>query len=85
MRAPMRRATLSQLLFIFYCVEAGVVLALLPWTSGWQNALLRLPGAQWAALGSLPWLRGVVTGFGLVHIVWGAHDLEMLLSRRRRS
>lgn len=80
----MRRVTVSQLLFIVYCVEAGVVLSLLPWTNGWQNALLRLPGTPWAALGGSSWLRGLVTGFGLVHIVWGAHDLELLLTRRRR-
>ncbi|MEZ5333188.1 MAG: hypothetical protein R2991_14325 [Thermoanaerobaculia bacterium] len=81
----MRRVTVSQLLFIIYCVEAGVLLVLLPWTSGWQHALLRLPGAQWEALATHPWIRGLVTGFGLVHIVWGAHDLDLLLSRRRRT
>lgn len=80
-----RRVNVSQLLFIVYCLEAGVLLALLPWTSGWHNALLRLPHAQWAALAAHPWLRGLVTGFGLVHIVWGVHDLELLLSRRRRT
>lgn len=85
MRAPMRHVKVSRLLFIVYCVEAGVVLSLMPWTSGWQSALLQLPGTQWAALGGYTWLRGMVTGFGLVHIVWGAHDLELLLTRRQRS
>ena len=28
------------------------------------------------------WVRGAITGFGLVHMVWGAHDLISLLIRR---
>jgi hypothetical protein len=30
-----------------------------------------------------PVFRGAVSGFGAVHLVWGAHDLEVLLLRRR--
>jgi hypothetical protein len=29
-----------------------------------------------------PWFRGAVTGFGMVHLVWGAHDLIGLFTRR---
>ena len=32
-----------------------------------------------------PTVRGGVTGFGLVHLIWGAHDLGHLLFRRRRN
>jgi hypothetical protein len=79
-----RRVGLAELLFVLYCVEAGVLLTLLPWTGSWNGALLRLPDPNALALASHPVLRGVVSGFGLVHLVWGAHDLEVLLSRRRR-
>ncbi len=74
---------LSQLLFVLYCVEAGILLTLLPWTANWEGALLQLPGVGARGLAAHPLLRGVVSGFGLVHLVWGAHDLELLLSRRR--
>ena len=30
-------------------------------------------------------IRGAVTGFGLVHLVLGAHDLHRLLTRRKAS
>ena len=30
-----------------------------------------------------PIFRAAVTGFGLVHLVWGAHDLDELIFRRR--
>lgn len=70
---------------MLYCVEAGALLTLLPWTASWSQALLRLPHSDGLALASHPVLRGLVSGFGLVHLVWGAHDLEALLARRRRS
>ena len=46
------------------------------------------PGSQMPAVelqvGALrPWVRGLVTGFGAVHLVWGAHDLDAWLSSRR--
>ncbi len=68
-----------------YCVEAGVLLTLLPWTGNWSAALLRLADPDALALATHPVLRGAVSGFGLVHLVWGAHDLDLLLARRRRS
>ena len=30
-----------------------------------------------------PVVRGAVSGFGLVHLVWGAHDLLGWIERRR--
>jgi hypothetical protein len=32
-----------------------------------------------------PLFRGAVSGFGLVHLVWGANDLQALLGWRRRT
>ena len=72
-------------LFILYCVEVGTLLVMLPWTGYWDRLALSLPSVE-LQLGVLrPWVRGAVTGFGLVHLVWGAHDLDGWLIRRRRS
>lgn len=73
-------------LFILYCVEVGSLLVMLPWMGYWDRLALSLPSLQ-LQLGLLkPWARGAVTGFGLIHLVWGAHDLDAwLVSRRRRS
>ncbi len=76
---------LSGFLFILYCVEVGTLLVLLPWSPYWDRLAISLPmvGLQLAAL--RPWVRGAVTGFGLLHLVWGAHDLDAwLVSRHRR-
>lgn len=78
---------LPRLLFAFYilyCVEAGVFLAWVPWTGFWERTFMAL---SWPTLGQWmldPWMRGAVTGFGVVHLVWGIHDLERWLTRGAR-
>lgn len=64
--------------FVLYCTTVGIALVMIPWTSGWDQMLAFLP---WDAAGflKLPWVRGGLTGFGLVHLVWGFHDLQVLL------
>ncbi len=32
-----------------------------------------------------PALRGLVSGFGAVHLLWGLHDVDLLLRRLPRS
>lgn len=82
----MRSAKIFRVLFVVYCVEAGVFLALVPWSSLWERHLLELPLVGLRAFGLHPLLRSALTGFGLVHLIWGIHDLELLLeSWRRRS
>ena len=50
---------------------------LIPWSPGWDRMLSHLP-AGFEIL-RLPLLRGAITGFGLVHLVWCAHDLLQML------
>lgn len=71
------------MLFVVYCAEAGVLFTLLPWTGLWEGALAQVPGLGNPTLGLHPILRGLVSGFGLIHLVWGVHDLEQMLPRRR--
>lgn len=70
---------LVRFIFVLYCTTAGVVLLLAPWTPGWDLMLAHLPqiGLRWL---SLPLLRGALSGFGLVHLVWGLHDLRVFLA-----
>jgi hypothetical protein len=70
---------LLHILFILYCAEAGFFLVVVPWTASWE----RLSGPLASAWVAEPMVRGAVTGFGLVHLVWGAHDLLGWLDRRR--
>lgn len=79
----MRLRWLPRLLFILYCVEAGVFLVMAPWSGAWDRLILNFPVSGLYELLLQPTMRGAVTGFGLIHLVWGAHDLESWLAKRR--
>ena len=72
-----------RLFFVLYCFEAGLLLLFAPWSPEWDRLLVQLVHVQ--GLRSLllhPWFRGAVTGFGMIHLVWGAHDLIAIVTRR---
>jgi len=69
-------------LFVVYCVEIGLFLVFAPWTVLWDRTLGQLPSQLLRAVALHPAMRAGVTAFGLVHLIWGAHDLTLLLSRR---
>lgn len=80
----MRLESVFRVLFVVYCLEAGLFLVVLPWTPTWDRlALLGPMGSLAGARGFLgaSWLRGAVTGFGLAHLVWAVHDLDLFLRR----
>lgn len=82
----MRRSSfidgLISALFVLYCVEAGAFLVIAPWRELWLKFAAWIPNPALHPFILHPLTRGAVTGFGLVHLVWGIHDLERLLARR---
>jgi len=82
----MRPGTLLRLLFVAYCLEAGLFLVMVPWSPMWDRTLLRLPllpALRFALFHPLG--RACLSGFGLVHLIWGIDDLDALWPRRRPS
>jgi hypothetical protein len=79
----MRSSPLFRILFILYCIEAGTFLVLAPWSPVWDRSVIQIPFEMVRSLGFHPLFRATVTGFGLVHLVWGAHDLDEMIFRRR--
>ncbi len=79
----MRLDRLSQILFILYCVEAGTILLLAPWGAVWDRFVVQMPSADLRNLLLHPLLRSLISAFGLVHLIWGAHDLDLLLAQWR--
>ena len=75
----MRSSSLFRILFILYCIEAGTFLVLAPWSPVWDRMLIQVSSQALRAFGLYPFVRAAVTGFGLVHLVWGAHDLDDLI------
>ena len=74
---------LLHLLFVLYCAEAGFFLVVVPWSAAWERLVGPMGAAGLGAMLAAPIVRGAVSGFGLVHLVWGAHDVLGWLERRR--
>jgi len=68
--------SIYRVLFLIYCVEAGLFLVFAPWTASWEQVVLLLPFPMLRSVLTASGVRGLVTGFGLVHFVWVAHDLD---------
>lgn len=66
---------LSLVVFVVFCIELGMLLAILPWTTVWnQNSFLAAHPAVKSVMQS-NFVRGLATGFGLVDIwigIWEA-------------
>ncbi len=68
--------TLTRLAFIIFCFEIGVFLVVFPWLDVWEsNRIAAYSGWLAEAWGS-PYLRGALSGLGLVNI--GISFLEIL-------
>lgn len=74
---------LARLVFVLYCLEAGTFLLVMPWTQIWPRLLESPPVAWVQAWLWEPWIRGAVSGFGAVHLVWAFHDAKLLWCERR--
>ena len=74
-------ARLTIILFILVCFEIGLLLVFLPWHRSWQenNILflltdtLNAPGLRQAILSG--YVRGAVSGLGLVNLVIGVREI----------
>jgi hypothetical protein len=71
---------LSLVVFVVFCIELGMLLAILPWTTVWnQNSFLGAYPALKALIQN-NFVRGIATGLGLVDVwvgIWEAvhyHD-----------
>jgi hypothetical protein len=79
----MRQDRITLFLFVVYCAEIGLFLVVAPWTVLWDRTLGQLPSHLLRIVALHPAVRAGVTGFGLIHLIWGLHDLTLLFSRRR--
>ncbi|MGB5161256.1 MAG: hypothetical protein WBP10_13415 [Thermoanaerobaculia bacterium] len=82
----MRLDSLGRILFVLYCIEAGAILLLLPWGGGWERLILHVPDSELQGYLLKPVVRGLLSAFGVVHLVWAAHDLDLMaLAKRSRT
>jgi len=75
----------ATVLFVLYCLEAGVFFVLVPWTRFWNlNPLLHMTPQLSLFFGS-PWVRGLVSGFGVIHLLIGLREILVLGTRKARD
>jgi hypothetical protein len=69
------------LLYAAYMTHMGMLLTVLPWSQAWPHLLLLLPTEAAHTL-DLPALRGLISGFGVLHLL--ALMLELIPPELRR-
>ena len=74
---------LKRLIYIAYFLEVGLLLVLVPWSLFWERNyfVTQLPFLQNLVRNNF--LRGGVSGLGVVNLLMGFHDLAGLLMARR--
>jgi hypothetical protein len=76
----------AAVLYAFFCFEIGVLLLLLPWVDLWNRNYLSSVAARWPEVWMSPYLRGAVSGLGVVDIAIAFIELVRLRRfARRRS
>lgn len=71
------------LFFALYCLEAGLFFTIVPWTRVWMvNPWLHSSPAL-ALWADNPFMRGFISGFGVIHLIVGMRDLMRVIRARR--
>jgi len=73
------------LFFALYCLEAGLFLIVVPWTRLWTFNPLLHSSAAMVMLSGNPFVRGFVSGFGVVHLLVAVKDLIRITQARKRG
>jgi hypothetical protein len=76
---------IRHLVYIAFFLEVGLLLVVLPWSGFWERNYF---AAAWPPLQSLltnNFVRGAVTGLGLVNLVAGFADLALVFAARERQ
>jgi hypothetical protein len=73
---------LLTIIYASYLTNVGLLLLLLPWSEGWPHLLLLTP--SWVAtLLDAPAVRGMISAFGLLHLVLLVAELTVPLNASR--
>jgi hypothetical protein len=73
-----------RLLLVAYFIEVGLLLVLVPWSPFWERNYFL---ATYPALHEIVrnnYVRGAVSGLGVVNLLMGFHELASVLLARRR-
>ena len=72
------------LFFALYCLEAGLFFIVVPWTRLWTLNPLLHSSETLSLLAGNAYVRGFVSGFGVVHLIIGIRDIIRMSQERRQ-
>ena len=78
------RGLIRRLVSVAFFLEIGLLLLVLPWSGFWDRNYFV---SAWPELGPIitnNFVRGAVTGLGVVNLCAGAADLALLFAMRER-
>ena len=75
----------AALFFALYCLEAGLFFIVVPWTRLWSVNPVFQSSATLSMLAANPFVRGFVSGFGVIHLIIGIKDLVEISQARRQA
>jgi hypothetical protein len=75
---------LKRLLLVAYFLEVGLLLVLVPWSPFWERNyfMATFPSIQEFVRNN--YVRGAVSGLGIVNLLMGFNELASVLMARRR-
>jgi hypothetical protein len=74
---------LKRLIFVAYFLEVGLLLVLVPWSAFWERNYFAASFPLLQDILRNNFLRGAVSGLGVVNLLGGFNDLADLLMARR--
>jgi hypothetical protein len=80
---------LSSVLFIVFCFELGLFLVVYPWTSAWTDNYFSVAApdrifTKWREIWNNSYIRGGVSGLGLVNVWIALAEVFRIVVRRKR-
>jgi hypothetical protein len=75
---------LSLVIFVVFCVEMGMLLVVLPWTPVWNENSLLLNYPSLRAFAQQNFVRGAITGLGLVDIWMGIWEAVLYREKKKK-
>ena len=73
------------LFFALYCLEAGLFFTVVPWTTIWTGNAVLHSSALMTGFADNPFVRGFVSGIGILHLILGVRELSRVMRARRGS
>jgi hypothetical protein len=75
------RSKIAALAYIFVCLELGMFLLLIPWLELWERNFFAALTPPWSGLWNNLYLRGAVSGLGLINLGIALSELLAFLRR----